>query len=131
MQEFLNKYKVLIVGLLMAVALPLQEIIVHGAASTQVLVFAAFTAALSYVARNFRGQWATIAGLLGTTLATYITMQTSGAVSWSQLVLQFVISILAALTPPAKSRGYENTPEIKLAKQEGEVAVPTSAEPKP
>lgn len=131
MQEFLNKYKVLIVGLLMAVALPLQEIIVHGAASTQVLVFAAFTAALSYVARNFRGQWATIAGLLGTTLATYITMQTAGAVSWSQLVLQFVISILAALTPPAKSRGYENTPEIKLAKQEGEVAVPTSAEPKP
>ena len=131
MQEFLNKYKVLIVGLLMAVALPLQEIIVKGAASTQVLVFAAFTAALSYVARNFRGQWATIAGLLGTTLATYITMQTSGAVSWSQLVLQFVISILAALTPPAKSRGYENTPEIKLAKQEGEVAVPTSAEPKP
>lgn len=131
MQDFLNKYKVLIVGLLMAIALPVQELITTGAASTQVLVFAAFTAALSYVARNFRGQWATIAGLLGTTLATYLTMQTAGAISWSQLVIQFVISILAALTPPAKSRGYENTPEIKVAKKEGEVAVPTLAEPKP
>lgn len=131
MQDFLNKYKVLIIGLLMAIALPIQELIVTHTTSVQVLVFAAFTAALSYVARNFRGQWATISGLLGTTLATYITMQTDGTVSWAQLVLQFVIALLAALSPPAKSRAYENTPEIKLAKKEGELAVPTLADPKP
>ena len=131
MQDFLNKYKVLIIGLLMAVALPVQELISTGTTSTRVLVFASFTAALSYIARNFRGQWATIFGLLGTTLATYISMYNNGTVSWEQLILGFVIALLAALTPPAKSRGYENTPEIKAAKKEGEIAVPTSADPKP
>lgn len=131
MKSFFNKYKVLIIGLLTAVALPLNDLITTGETSAKVLAFASVTALLSYAARNFRGQWATIAGFLGTTVATYLTMQENGSVSWAQLVLQLLLQLLAAAAPPAKSRGYENTDLIESAKQKGELAVPTSAHPKP
>jgi hypothetical protein len=79
---FLNDYKVLIIGLLSAVALALNEVFKTGGASTKALVFAAFVAAVSFLANNLRGQWATIAGIVGTTLTTYITMEQNGTISW-------------------------------------------------
>jgi hypothetical protein len=124
---FWNDNKVLIIGLLSAVALALNEIFKTGGASTKALVFAAFVAALSFLANNLRGQWASIAGILGTTLATYITMDQTGSVSWQQLILQAVVALLAVVSPPAKSRGYEHTQTIENAKSQGERMKPSTA----
>lgn len=132
METWFNKHKVLIIGLLMAIALPINDLITTGETSKKVIIISAATAALAFLSRNIRGQWATIIGLIGTTLATYLTMvQTGQQISWSQIVLQFVIAVLAAIAPPAKSRGYENTPLIATAKKEGERLTPTSAPPQP
>jgi hypothetical protein len=124
--SFWNTYKVLIVGLLSAVALALSDVFQTGGATTKGLVFAAFIAALSFLANNLRGQWASIAGIIGTTLATYITMDQTGTVSWQQLILQAVVALLAVVAPPAKSRGYEHTMTIEQAKAAGERARPST-----
>lgn len=124
--NFWNNNKVLIIGLLSAVALALNEIFVKGDYNTKALVFAAFIAALSFLANNLRGQWATIAGILGTTIATYVTMDQTGNVSWPQLIMQAVIALLAVVAPPAKSRGYEHTVTIEGARYQGERKVPTA-----
>lgn len=124
--SFWNNNKVLIIGLLSAVALALNEIFVKGDYNTKALVFSAFIAALSFLANNLRGQWATIAGILGTTLATYVTMDQTGSISWPQLIMQAVIALLAVVAPPAKSRGYEHTATIEDARYQGERKVPTT-----
>jgi hypothetical protein len=124
--SFWNSYKVLIVGLLSAVALALSDVFQTGGATTKGLVFAAFIAALSFLANNLRGQWASIAGIFGTALATYITMDQTGTISWPQLIIQAVVALLAVVAPPAKSRGYEHTMTIEQAKAAGERARPST-----
>lgn len=132
MKEFLHKNKVLIVGLLSAIALPVYELIQKGETSAKVIAMSAAVALTAYLSRNLRGQWGTIAGIIGTMLATYITQdQTGQPISWAQIVLQGVILFLAASSAPAKSVGYEQAPVIAQAKQEGEKAVPTIAPPPP
>jgi len=75
MKEFLIKNKVVIIGVATAVALAISELIKGGNASISVLVFSGLIAGASWIARNLRGQWATIAGLVGNALAAYLTMQ--------------------------------------------------------
>lgn len=130
MKAFFEKYKVLIFGLLTAIALPLNDLAQHGEISVKVWVYAGFTAGLTFVAKNFRGQWATISGILGTGLAMYMTMESNGTVNWSQLIMFMVLQILAAVAPPAKSIGYEKSDTIKDAVQEGENRFPTMAKPR-
>jgi hypothetical protein len=126
-QSFFQANKVLIFGLLSAVALGLNEAFATGGASTKVLIFAAFLAALSFLANNLRGQWATIAGVIGTALTTYITQEQTGVISWPQIILQAVLALLAVFTPPAKSKGYEYTQTIENAKSQGERIKPSTA----
>lgn len=126
-QSFFQANKVLIFGLLSAIALGLNEAFSTGGASTKVLVFAAFLAALSFLANNLRGQWATIAGVIGTALTTYITMDQAGTISWPQIILQAVLALLAVFTPPAKSKGYEYTGTVTAARAEGEAIKPSPA----
>ncbi len=128
-QTFFNENKVLIFGLLSAVALTLNETFGAGEVNLKVLVFAALIAGASFLAKNLRGQWATIAGLVGTAITTYLTMEQQGNISWAQLVLQVVIGFLAITMPPAKSVGYERTPVIENAKAQGEEVKPSLAKP--
>jgi len=131
MKEFFNKNKVLIFGLVSAIALAISELIKGGQSSTKVLVFSGIIAAASFAARNLRGQWASIAGLVGNALAAYLTQLQTGNVQLAQLILQMVIGLLAVLAAPAKSEGYEKSPVITEAKREGEIITPTPLAPKP
>lgn len=129
---FLHKNKVIIIGLLSAVALPVYDLINKGETSVKVLVMAGAVALTSYVARNMRGQWATIASSVGTMLATYLTQSETGQpVTWVQLIGQGILLILGASAPPIKSIGYEQTKVISQAEAAGEKAVPTIAPPPP
>lgn len=126
MKNWIQKNKVVIIGIMTAIALAISELVKGGEASTKVMVFAGLIATASWIARNLRGQWATITGLFGNALATYLTMQQNGEVSYAQLVLQLVISVLAVISAPAKSVGYEKSEVIAEAKKEGEDIQPSS-----
>lgn len=128
-ETFFQRNKVFIIGALSAVALALHELFSAGEASVKVLVFAGLLAAASYFAKNLRGQWASIAGLVGTALTTYVTMEQTGTLSWGQLILQVVIGYLAIVSSPAKSLGYERTGTIESAKHQGEAQLPSVAKP--
>lgn len=130
MKDFLSKNKVLIIGLLSAIALPVYDLIKNGETSTKVLVMSAAVALTSYLSRNLRGQWQTIAATFGTMLATYMTQEAGEQpISWAQIIGQGIILFLAAASAPAKSIGYEKTPVIVAAKEEGEKIAPTPSMP--
>lgn len=129
--EWFTKNKVLIIGLASAIALSLYELVSKGETSTKVFIVSAAVAITSFLSRNLRGQWQTIAAIIGTVLATYIAQDQTGNVSWAQLFLQGIILFLGASSSPAKSIGYEKTPVIAEAKKEGEQIAPTVAPPKP
>lgn len=72
MKSFFIKNRVFILGLLNAAILACTEIMTPGnVPSTYVLVFSLFIAVISYVARNAKGQIATIFGMIGTSLSAY------------------------------------------------------------
>lgn len=123
-KTFFNNNKVLIIGLASAIALAVSELVKGGEASIKMLVFSGLIAAASYLGRNLRGQWASIVGLVGNALAAYLTQEQNGSVSYAQLILQFVVSLLAVIAAPAKSIGYEKTPVIENAKEEGKEIKP-------
>lgn len=128
--NFLKANKVLIFGLLLSIILPIYELISKGETSLKVLVVAAGGALTAFLARNLRGQWATIAGIFGTMLATYVTQDQLGhTISWTQIILQGIVLFLTSQMPAAKSIAYEQTPTIMKAKQQAENAVPTIAPP--
>jgi len=60
-KNWFNQHKVLLIGLLMAAALPINDLLTTGETNVKTLVISGFAAVLSFGARNFRGQWATIA----------------------------------------------------------------------
>ena len=128
-KSFFNQNKVLIFGLLSAILLAANEVLKTGDANNKVLIFAGAIAGASFLANNLRGQWASIAGLAGTALATYLAMEQTGNVSYYQLILQIVIGYLAIVASPPKGRGYEHAVVIEQAKAEGEAIKPTLAQP--
>lgn len=129
-QDWFTKNKVLIIGLLSAIALPIYDLISKGETSTKVIVMAGAVALTSYLSRNLRGQWQSIATIVGTVLATYIAQEQAGAVSWAQLIMQAIVLYLGASASPAKSVGYEKTPIIVEAKKEGDTIAKSNVEKK-
>lgn len=115
--NWFNKNKVLIIGLLSAILLAANELFVRPEPpSVKALLIAGLAAAASFLANNLRGQWASIAGIVGTCVATYITMETTGSISWPQLILQLILGLLAIVSPPPKARSYEHDENIVNAK---------------
>lgn len=127
--SFLNKNKVVIFGLLSAILLAINEILKTEGANVKVLIFAGGIAGASFLANNLRGQWASIAGLAGTSLATYLTMEQTGTISFQQLVFQIILGFLAIVSSPAKGVAYEHSPVIEQAKAQAEAITPTVAQP--
>jgi hypothetical protein len=118
---FFNANKVFILGLLGAIGVTLDQYVNQTTPDYKVIGFAVVSAILSYFAKNLRGQWASIAGLLGMEFTTYMTAVESGnKVSWFQLVGSFVVSIIAVVAPPAKPLSYEKSDVIQTAKQEAD-----------
>lgn len=131
-QSWFMENKVLIIGLVSAIALPAYDLIKSGETSLRMILFAVFVGATGFLARNLRGQSATIAGILGTVLATFAAeIQTGRTIPWGQLAMQVLILYLAATSAPPKSKGYEQTDVIKEAKREGEAMQPSPAAVKP
>lgn len=129
-QEWFTKNKVLVIGLLSAIALPIYDLISKGETSTKVIIMSASVALTSYLARNLRGQWQTIFTIIGTVLATYIAQDQTGTVSIAQLIMQAIVLYLGASASPAKSIGYEKAPVIEAAKKEGDVIAQSNVEKK-
>lgn len=120
MKQYFQSNKVFIFGLLGAIAVTLQEFISDTGISFKVIGFAVLMAALSYLAKEWRGQGLSITGIAGNLAAVFITVYQNGEFTWVQFALQAVIAIIATASPDPKSIGYEKTDIITQAKIQGE-----------
>ncbi|HTE32718.1 MAG TPA: hypothetical protein VK666_20195 [Chryseolinea sp.] len=133
---FWQKNKVFLLGLLAAFAAGITPFVQTASTSEQVkwttVGFAAGLAILSYLAKEWRGQGLSIVGILGNAAGVITTLlSTGGHIDPVQLVLQLLLSVIAAAGADPKSRGYEQSTVIKEAKKEGEEIQPASLTAKP
>lgn len=124
--DFLNKNKVFIFGLIQFVLTTIVELTSDekGIYSTYIIAYSAVVAALTYLGRNLRGQWASISGAVLSSVMVFgglhdsqipITFQ----IIATRVIMPLTIAILGIFfTSPPKSREYEHTEPIVAAKAE-------------
>lgn len=128
-QKFFQANKVLIFGVLAAIAMTVQQYTSAAKVDYKVLGLAALVAAIGFLAKNLRGQLATILASIVPSLGIILTQaQTNVPISWMQVMTSAAIAIAGVFAPPTKSLSYEQTPEIATAKAEAAQA-DASAEP--
>lgn len=133
LKSFWNKNKVFILGLLGAIALGIEPFAANAADDVKwkVVGFSVAIAALSFFAKEWRGQGLSIIGIIGNMSAVFVTVWNTGHFTWNQFILQLILAILTAAGADPKSRGYESSQVIKDAKKEGEVINPAQMTHKP
>lgn len=124
MKNFLDQNKVFLFGLLASIAVVLQQFVGQPEISFKAIGFAILMAVLSYLAKEWRGQALSIFGIVGNLAGVFVTAYDGGNFTWEQFILQGTIALIAVAVPAPKSRGYENTDGIKMAKREGEEIQP-------
>lgn len=127
--EFFKKNKVLITGLISAVALAAHELITQKVVEPRIIVLSCVAAALSFMGKNLRGQWQSIVGVVGVCAAAYLQKELGGYVNWWQTIMGALIAYGLVVGPPPKSIGYERTQVIEEAKEQGEAIQHSVAEP--
>lgn len=133
LKEFWVKNKVFILGLLGSIALSIEPFAANSSDDVKwkVVGFSVAVAALSFFAKEWRGQGLSIIGIIGNISAVFVTVWNTGHFTWNQFILQLILAILTAAGADPKSRGYENTEVIKEAKKEGEAINPAQLTSKP
>lgn len=110
--------KVLLIGLLSAIAMDVQQYFSNGEVVTApVILISVGVAVTSFLAKNLRGQWITISGALG---SLFLVIQSSiishVPISWGLAISTLVLNLLAAVAPAGKSLAYEQSPTVEAAK---------------
>jgi len=114
---FLNANKVLLFGLFSAVAMTVQQLTSTYATDYKVLALAAIVAALGFLAKNLRGQWASIIGSLVPSVTVVLTnLESHTPISWWQFGGAVALALGGVFAPPSKSLSYETSPTIVAAK---------------
>lgn len=99
--SFWSNNKVLILGAVGAAVAVIQQLtMTEGNPDWKVIGFAVGVAIASYFAKNLTGQAASIAGILGTLIATIGTQAATGYISWLQIIIQALSAIVLIFTGP-------------------------------
>lgn len=133
MKEFFEKNKVFLVGLLAAVLVAIQPFGQTDKIQWAAVALAGGIAALSYLAKEWRGQGMSILGIIAIAADILILSYQNGGteLNWEKALFNFILAIGFTVIPDPKSRGYEQTDVIKAAKKEGEEILPAKLTAKP
>lgn len=128
--SFFQRNKVFIIGLLVAALSSAYELIsTNGHPSVWIIGWSVAISVLTYVAKNLRGQSASILSTIGMGAASFFQLhgQPDGLTMqqiMTALVLPMTIQILGLFnTSPPKPLEYEKSPTIVAAKEEAKVLV--------
>lgn len=117
MKQFLDKYKVLLTGLAAAILVALQQFVGEAEVSWKALAIAVLLAAVGFIGNYLRGQYISMAGLIGVAVMTITEIAQGGKVNWPQVAISAAVALLTMVSPPPKPREYEHDPTIVNAKQ--------------
>lgn len=129
LRDWFGRNKVIFFGVLQLVITTIIEVFdQHGedAISAWVIGYSVAVAVLSFLARNARGQWATIATSMLSSIVVLGSLHDSGVVlTWTvimiRIVLPFGLALIGLFLPPVKNRNYENSATIMAAKSQSAV----------
>ena len=108
MSDFIKKNWVFISGLISAIILVLQQVLMQPTIEVIPMLVALGIAILGYVANQWRGQGVTILGIIGILAYTFVqTYTTTNSLDWKQFIIMAIAAILSAIAPPPKGLSYE------------------------
>lgn len=116
MKQFLDKYKVLLTAIAAALSVTLQQFIGADKVDWKALGIAAILSVSGIIGNYLRGQYASMAGIIGVAGMTLNQLLSGGKITWDQVALSFAVAFFAMVAPPAKPRTYEHDPVIESAK---------------
>lgn len=118
-KEFIQSNKVILFALLNAGAMTYQQLSSQFPTDYKVLGFAVFVASIGVLAKDLRGQWASILGSLLPSLGVVLDqMETHTPITWPAIIGAAALALGGVFAPPAKSLSYEKSPEIVEAKKD-------------
>lgn len=126
LKNFWSANKVFILGCLYAALMGVQEFFLDPSIDWKAVGLAFFVASLSYLAKNWRGQAASMVGVIANSLISFATAQGDAPMTFSQLAGQIGMAVAFFFLSDPKSRGYEHADAIKNAKIEGEIIQPAA-----
>ena len=108
MKAFITKYQVLIVSLLMAILMVVQQALTNDALNWIAIGYAALIAVLGVIANAWKGKGFTILGMIGTAAYAFIDIWNGGHFTWKQFILSALLAIITAaiksLQPPTTTQ---------------------------
>lgn len=122
--NFWQTHKVFIVGLIQFILTSLTELFMNdtGGYSTYIIIYSAVIAALTYLGKNLRGQWASIISAVTSSVMVFGGLHDSNLpitfqIIATRMLLPLSLAILGIFyTSPPKSTAYEQQQSIMDAK---------------
>jgi len=124
LKQFWSANKVFILGCLYAAFMGVQEFFLQSVIDWKAVGLGFAVAGLSYMAKNWRGQAASMVGVIANSIISFATLQGDAQMTVSQLIGQIGMAVAFFFLSDPKSRGYENSTIIKAAKVDGEMITP-------
>lgn len=130
-KEWFDINKVPIFGALSAGVMIFQQAVASARSANEklnwiVIGYAVGVGIISFIARNWRGQSASLTGIIVNTAIAFMTVYETGHFTLEQFLAQLGAVLAMAFLPDPKSRGYEQTDTIRDAKIEGEKKIPAA-----
>lgn len=108
MKQFLDRNKVLLTAIVSALVITLQEFMGQPAISWKAIGIACILAVAGVVGNYLRGQYISMAGIIGIATMTLNDLLTGNVVDWNEVALSAAVALLTLVAPPPKPREYEH-----------------------
>lgn len=127
LENWLGQNKVLLFGIAQLVITTIIEVFDsrnETEISAWIIGYSVAVAVLSFLARNARGQWATISTSMLSSVIVLGSLHDTGVeltmtIISIRIILPFGLAMIGVFLPPVKNRNYENSQTIIDAKQQG------------
>lgn len=96
MKQFLADNKVMIISLLMAIVMVVQQALTNTSWDWLAIGYAGGIAILGVIANAWKGQGFTILGIIGTVAYAFVDILNGGHFTWKQLILSAMLAIITA-----------------------------------
>jgi hypothetical protein len=95
-QAFIAANQVLLLAVVSALILVIQQAASEGPISFKALAYAAFLAVLGVVANQWRGRGLTITGIIGTFAGVAQNIYATGNFTWNEFILSALLAVMLA-----------------------------------
>lgn len=97
MKNFIQKNAVLVMALVSALTLVLQQAMMNHSTDWKAIGFACFIGVLSVFSNQWQGKGVTVLGIIATLAGTFTTIWKTGTFTWNEFILSAIVALLTAV----------------------------------